>query len=95
MTPLEFRRAVKGAELRWQDERERDLVQAWRAMQLYVEVTNTKKLPGLEAVLMRSRARSQTGLQMTDLALLSEHIGIPLRQASPEAMDALRRLRES
>jgi hypothetical protein len=96
MTPVEFRHAVRGAELRWQDERERDLIQAWRALQLYVEVTNTKKLPGLMTVLARTRQKATTtGLDLTDLAMLSERIGIPLRNASPEALDALRRMRES
>lgn len=96
MTPLEFRRAVRGAEHRWQDERERDLIQAWRAMQLYVEVTNTKKLPSLMTVLSRTRSKATaSGLELTDLAMLSERIGIPLRKASPEALDALRRMRES
>ncbi len=96
MTPLEFRRAVHGAELRWQDQRERDLTQAWRAMQLYVEVTNTKRLPGLEQVLARTRpGKHQSGVDLTNLSLLSEHIGIPWRPASPEALDALRRMRES
>jgi len=94
MTPLEYRRAIKGAELRWQDERERDLIQAWRGLQLYVEVTNTKKLPSLETVLKRSRQRP-TSLELSDLMMLSEHIGMPLRPASPEALNALRRMRES
>jgi hypothetical protein len=95
MTPLEFRRAITGSELRWQDERERDLIQAWRGLQLYVEVTNTNKLPSLKAVLERSRQRTTTALEISDLAMLSEHVGIPIRKASPEALDALRRMRES
>ena len=95
MTPVEFRDAMHGAELRWQDERERDLIQAWRGLQLYVEVTNTKKLPALDVVLSRTRQKVTTGLQMTELAMLSERVGIPIRPASPEALDALRRMRES
>lgn len=93
MTPCEWAAEHRAAQVVWRDRSERELTQAWMTG-LFLNQAMAGKLKPLATLLAQSQP-VKPGLQMTDLALLSEHMGIPLRKASPEALDALRRMRES
>ncbi len=63
---------------------------------LFLNQAMMGKLKPLATLLAQSRPRKPAaGLELSDLAMLSMRYGIPLQPASPEALDALRRLRES
>jgi hypothetical protein len=90
-----LRREFEIAVLRRRDTEERDVVLAWNTAAL----SRQDKLPSLESLLAQrpqSRTERKTAAaQRTELALLSERLGIPMQPLSDEAKQALMRLRES
>lgn len=78
---------------RKREDHERDVTLAWFSAMF----TRQERMPRLDAVLGRLRAQASrltAAAQHTQLALLSEHVGVPLRPISPEAVAALERLRQ-
>lgn len=84
-TPRELRIEFDAARRRAEDEYDRDVVQAWRAVQIFVRTQNDRRMPSLKSLLTahgrRPAARQQTlAQQRSVLHLLSAKYGIPLRQ---------------
>jgi hypothetical protein len=97
MTPRELRDEVASVGLRRKDDGARDLTLAWHAATFGV-AAYVGKLPDLRVILSRvarSADRLTPAAQRTQVALLSEFIGVPMRPLSDEAKRALTRIRES
>lgn len=79
--------------------RERDayhgrVTQAWETAALATRAF-VGKLPKLERLLSEIRPVNAKTMAITQIEMLSDHLGIPIRPMSPEAKAALQRLRES
>lgn len=94
LTPREWGHEIAAAQLRWQDERERDLGLAWHTASFVLE-GYVGKLPDLRTVIERTRVvRTMTpAAQRSQVAMLSERLGVPLVPISDAAKAALVRLR--
>jgi hypothetical protein len=62
-----------------QDERDRDVVLAWRIMQIKVRTQNAKRLPSLKTLLAEGRpAPKGAAAQRAALYQLSAALGVPV-----------------
>jgi hypothetical protein len=62
-----------------QDERDRDVVLAWRIMQIKVRTQNAKQLPSLKSLLAEGRpALPGAAAQKAALHQLSAQLGVPI-----------------
>lgn len=97
MTPRELRDEIAAVGRRRRDDHSKDLVLAWHVATFGVSAY-VRKLPELGVILGRSERgaeRLTPAAQRTQVALLSEFMGVPIRPLSPEAKRALARIRES
>ncbi len=98
MTPRELRDEVAVAEAMQRDESVRDLALAWHVATFGI-AAYVGKLPELSTLVNRLRAPAPGRLtpeaQRTQVALLSEYMGVSMRPISEEAKQALLRMRES
>lgn len=81
MTPREFDIEVRAAQQRWQDESDRDLIQAWRGVAFYTQAV-AGKLISLKDALARNQGRSSRQTpddQRQVLEFLSKQTGFPLK----------------
>ena len=74
---------------------QRDVAQAWHVA-AFASAAIAGKLPALSEVLRhvtQQVRRVSPEAQRTRMALLSEHLGVPMREATPATLRALQRLR--
>lgn len=95
MSPAEFWIELEAAGKRADDDRRRDLIQAWQIESIALHVRAKKKMPDLAQLLEgKGRAQRQTVRQQRSmLEMLSEQSGIPLRQAGGKGQPAAGRKR--
>lgn len=82
MTPREYDIEASAATKRWQDDSDRDLVQAYLGVAFYTQAM-AGKLPDLKTLLARNRRgphRQTPAEQRAVLQQLSAQYGIPLRE---------------
>jgi hypothetical protein len=90
-----FREFV-AAKRRVEDDAERDMVSAWEIANL-TAAARVGKLPPIDELISRRRqakTRLSPAAQRSQLAMVSEHIGVAIRPLSDAAKHALARLKE-
>jgi len=90
MTPREWAREQRAAQIRWTDEYKRDVRLAHQSAKLYSRAW-AGQLPPLKTLL--EQVSTTIERRQNPLMVLSTHLGIPARPLSPEAKAALDRMK--
>lgn len=87
LSPRELFREMEAAKLRRADDMDRDLILAWQIERVRILAANKHALPPIRQLLdeMHQTSDRQTPEQLkTQLTILSQQLGIPLRKRTRE-----------